>query len=896
MADSIQRFTTGDTIAGNYRVLGVAGSGGMGVVLKALDLKLERTVALKFLPPDLAAHPRDKERFLREARIASGLDHPNIGVIHGVEETPDGQMFLVMAFYEGHSLAEKIREGTLTPRESVKIVIQLADGVGEAHARGIVHRDIKPSNVMMTSSGLPKVVDFGLAYVMTSQTASRTGVTGTVAYMSPEQALGKVVDARTDVWALGVVLAEMLTGVNPFYRDTLGGILYAILNDAPVNLDHLDREVQKVLYRALTKDPEARYSSCVEFAAALEGLLSQMPVTGDTAKTGSLDGLPKTKSGHDSAQLRKLKELASSSMMRSGEAVKRWPLWAWTASAAFVAVLLVSTLVVAFVPSLRDAVGGWLTGSPEVKHIAVLPLATNGSGADAKALSEGLMDSLTDRLANLGSQNQSLWVVPASEVRRLKVSDAQQAQTKLGATLVVQGAVEQSGKETQLRVELIDANGMRELGSATLSDANGDLATLETRAVTRLADLMHVAMAKSAAVPSAAAGDPLAYEAYLTARGYLERWDKPGNLDKAIADLKQTVASDPNFALGYAELGSAYRLKFNLERDPQMLHDAEQACTKSLQLNPSLPTAYVTLGRVHNETGNVQLAISEFQQALKQDPRNPSALVGLAKSYELSGRTTEAEQTYIKAAYMRPDDWTGFNSLGAFYEWQGKYKKAIAAYEKALQVTPNNSQVLSNLAAAYIDPGVKKDLPKAERLLQKAIAIHPTFAEEVNLGYAYEQDGQYEKAVELIREGLKMNAHDYLVWQDLVAGYQAMGKTGQARDAMQHELPLLEAEVKRQPQNVFANSELADLYASLGLKQKALSQIQTALVLAPKDPQNLGTIAATYDTLGDRRHAVQYIVAAIKNGLSESQLKSPAAFGLSKYMQDPKVQAALRSK
>ena len=896
MPESIQRFTTGDTIAGNYRVLGVAGSGGMGVVLKALDLKLQRTVALKFLPPDLAAHPRDKERFLREARIASGLDHPNIGVIHGVEETPDGQMFLVMAFYEGDSLAEKIRQGVLTAREAVKIVIQLAEGLSQAHERGIVHRDIKPSNVMRAGSGLPKIVDFGLAYVMTSQTASRTGTTGTVAYMSPEQALGKIVDARTDIWALGVVLAEMLTGVNPFQRDTLGGILYAILNDAPVNLEHLDRNVQKVLYRALTKDAEERYASCGEFVAALEGLLAQMPVTGESAKTANLAGFSKTKSGHDSAQLRKLKELASSSVMRSGEAAKKLPPWMWTASASVVAVLLAATLVVALVPSLRDAVGAWLTGAPKVKHIAVLPLATNGSGADAKALSDGLMDSLTDRLANLGSENQSLWVVPASEVRRLDVTNPQEAQTKLGATLVVQGSVEQSGKNTRLRVELIDANGMRELGSATLSDGNGDLATLETQAVTQLADLMHVEMAKSAAVSSAATGDPLAYQAYLTARGYLERWDKPGNLNKAIADLKQTVTNDPNFALGYAELGEAYRKRFKLDRNPKWLNMAEEVCTKSLQLNPSLPAAYVTLGQVHNEKGNVQLAISEFQQALQQDPRNPMALQGLAKSYQLSGRIAEAEKTYIRAAYMRPDDWTGFNALGAFYDWQGEYQKAVAAYKHALQLTPDNSLVLSNLAAAYIDPGNKKDLPEAERLLQKAIAIHRTYPELVNLGYAYGQDGQYKKAAELIRQGLKMDSHDYLVWQDLVSDYQALGDTKRAQDAMRRELPLLEAEVKRQPQNVFANSELADLYASLGMKEQALSQIQTALALAPKDPQNLGTIADAYDSMGDRKHAVQYIVAAVKNGLTASQLQSPVGFGLGKYMEDPKVQAALRGK
>ncbi len=893
MPDPLHHFAEGDTIAGKYRVLGVAGTGGMGVVLKAQDLKLQRTVALKFLPPELATHPQDKERFLREARIASGVDHPNVGVIHGVEETLDGQMFLVMAFYEGDSLAERIRRGDIPRREAVKIAIQLAEGLSEAHAHGIVHRDLKPSNVMMTSSGLPKIVDFGLAYVMTSQTASRSGAKGTVAYMSPEQALGKMVDARTDIWALGVVLAEMLTGANPFQRDTLGGILYAILNDAPVNLEHLDREVQKVLYRALAKHADERFPSCAEMAKELEALLDRM-LGSESAPAGAAK--PKSRSSHDSAQLRRLRELASMSVVRSGELARRWPPWVWTVAAGSTAMVLLAVLAVALVPALRNTVEGWLGTAPDVKHIAVLPLSTNGSGADAKAMSDGLMESLTDRLANLGSENQSLWVVPASEVRRLDVTDPQAAQKKLGATLVVQGSVQQSGKNTQLRVQLIDANGMRELGSATLTNANGDLAALETQAVTRLADLMHVEMAKSAAVPSAATGDPLAYEAYLTARGYLERYDEPGNLNKAIADLKRTVSNDPNFALGYAELGKAYRLKFSTKQNPQWLKEAEQACTKSLQLSPSLPAAYVTLGQIHNDTGNVQLAISEFQQALKQDPRNPTALQGLAKSYQLSGRAAEAEKTYLRAAYMRPDDWKGFNSLGAFYDWQGKYKKATAAYKHALQLTPNNSQVLSNLAGAYLDSGVKKDLPEAERLLQKALGIRRTYAAVVNLGFAYGQGGQYEKSAELIRQGLAMDAHDYWVWQDLVADYEAMGATKKAQDAMRHELPLLEAAVKRQPQNVMANSELANLYASLGMKQKALMQIQTALALAPKDPQNLATIAGTYGSMGDHRHAVQYIVAAIKNGVSVSQLKSPVGFGLSQYMQDPKVQAALRAR
>jgi serine/threonine-protein kinase len=215
-------FSEGELIAGNYRVLSIAGSGGMGVVYRARDQRLDRTVALKFLPADLNASQREKERFLREARTASSLDHPNVGVIHGIEETADGLTFIVMAYYEGSSLAQRIQKGSMKLHEAVAIARQMAQGLGEAHTHGIVHRDVKPSNVMLTSSGLVKIVNFGLARAMTEQTASQTGVTGTMRYMSPEQAMDRPVDQRCDIWALGVARVKEIkreVGIIPDFPD-----------------------------------------------------------------------------------------------------------------------------------------------------------------------------------------------------------------------------------------------------------------------------------------------------------------------------------------------------------------------------------------------------------------------------------------------------------------------------------------------------------------------------------------------------------------------------------------------------------------------------------------------------------------------------------------------------
>ena len=202
---------------GDYQILEVVGAGGMGVVYKARDLKLERTVALKFLPLEPTVGEKEKERFRTEARAASGLDHTNIGVIHGLEETPDGHLYIVMAFYEGKTLTQKIQDGAVPTFEAVGLATQMAAGLAEAHAHNIVHRDIKPSNLILTNSGVLKVVDFGLALVMTGATFTHsTAMAGTVPYMSPEQANGASVDHRSGIWSAGVVLAGMVAGKHPF--------------------------------------------------------------------------------------------------------------------------------------------------------------------------------------------------------------------------------------------------------------------------------------------------------------------------------------------------------------------------------------------------------------------------------------------------------------------------------------------------------------------------------------------------------------------------------------------------------------------------------------------------------------------------------------------------------
>src|SRR6266478_8006810 len=500
LPDAISSPSAGDRV-GNYEILGRAGAGGMGVVYRALDLKLQRTVALKFLPDELVAAKADKDRFLREARTASSLDHPNIGVIHGIEETIDGRSFIVMAYYDGETLARKVSRAPLSLDEAVDIAIQMARGLAEAHARTVMHRDIKPSNIIITPQNVAKIVDFGLARATTTTVSTQTmGTSGTIGYMSPEQTLGKVVDQRTDIWALGLVFAEMVTGRNPFHRDSAPATIVAILNEAPKLSDEIPLELQRIIYQALSKEPATRYRTCREMLADLESFRSHLEPSGEAARP------QRARSRRTSAGFRETVQRASSQMLLSSAAPRQKRLW-WLVGVGITALLLV------LIPSVRNRVAGLL--GPFKEHIAVLPT----SGAVA----------------------------------------------------------------------------------------------------------------------------PVAYESYLKALGYMQRHDRQENLDLALDALQTAVKTDPNFALGYAELGEAYRLKFSHDQNPKWTDEALANCRKALELDDRLPIVYVTLGRIHDSGGKYDLALQEFQRALQLDPRNADSLIGLAGSYENAGRVADAE-------------------------------------------------------------------------------------------------------------------------------------------------------------------------------------------------------------------------------------------------------------
>jgi serine/threonine protein kinase/tetratricopeptide (TPR) repeat protein len=881
VSDSSANFSAGD-IVGNYKILGLAGAGGMGVVYRALDVKLERTVALKFLPEHVVSSHEDKERFLREARTASSLDHPNIGVIHGLEETADGRTFIVMAYYAGETLVRRMRR-PMTIVEAVDIAIQIGEGLAAAHAGAVVHRDIKPSNVILTQTGVAKIVDFGLARLASTNTTQSISTAGTIGYMSPEQTVGKFVDQRTDIWSLGIVLTEMVTGKNPFSRDTPAATIFAILNEPPPTMDQIPIDLLAVMYRALSKEPETRYPNCRDMVADLKEVrvhldptataqISTYSSSGPSSRSSSKVG---TKASTRTATgLRKHIEQASRPMWStSTAAAPQWQRWVFGAGIAVVVLAVLS-----FLPPVRDRLAG-LFGQQE-EHIAVLPFENVGNDPANEAVSAGLMDNLASRLTNLEAGKKSLWVLPTSEVRRLKIADPTSALKELGATVVVQGSLQRDGQAIRMTVNLVNTTNLRQIGSVTLEDRAGDFSSLEDEAVARVAKLMRIEVTPEMLRATGGAVNAGAYELYLKALGYTQRYDKAGNLDLAVAALDTAVKSDPHFALGFAQLGEAYRLKYQLDKDPKWIDEALANCQKAQQLDDRLPMVYATLGKIHRSTGKYDLALQESQRALQLDPRNPDAVISLARSYESAGRMADAEAAYRKAIALRPEAWDGYNQLAGFLADQQRRDEAVTQYRRAIELTPDNAALYLNLGAVYADMGAKHNAD-AEQMLKKSIALEPSYAAYANLGYLYNQERNYPEAAAATEKALQLNDKNYVVWSNLVIAYSGLKDQAQANRALDHEAPLLEQAATDSPRDAVVQANLALLYAKKKLRERALSRIQSALALSPDDANVLETVGETYEALGDRAQALQYIEKSLQKGYDLAALKnSPDLQGL----------------
>lgn len=840
----------GELFAGRYRLVGELGRGAMGVVHRALDTRLDRYVAVKVLSPHLATDAKARARLLAEAYAVAAVDHPNLCTIYEAGETDDGRLFLAMACYDGETLAARLERGPLSPADAVRIATDVARGLGAAHRRGIVHRDVKPSNVLLTDDGLAKLLDFGIARSAGTDLTKTGDTLGTAAYMSPEQLRGHV-DPRTDLWALGVVLFEMLAGRRPFAADYEAALFYAIVHEPPPSLSALRPDAPPalagVVERCLEKDPEERFQSAEEVEAALE------------------QGQPTTRTRPAPPAPSKRRVL-------------------------IVAVLaLVGVLIPASFEGVRTAGLGWLGMGPvpDEKRIAVIPFSVAGSDENAEAFSAGLTEVLASTLTQIERFGGKLWVVPTSEVRGRDVTSAEEARKAFGVNLVVTGSVQREAGRVRATLNLIDAETLLQLRSRVTNVHVTELNALQDELVGILEAMLDLELGEEPRRVIAATSTPVpgAYDYYLQGLGYLQRYESTESLDNAISLFERALEEDPEYALAHAGLGEAYWRQFEGTQDERWVPDAVEHIGHALSLEPQLPPALVTLGLIYVGTGRAEEAVAEFERALAADPTSAPALRGLARAHAALGNTDEAEAIYRRAIELRPDYWGGYNDLGVFYTRIGLFNESVGPFRRVTELTPDNARGYSNLGGVYFYLG---RLEEAAAMFEQSLMEEPSYGAYSNLGTLYYYGGRYTDAARMYEAALAMNDQDPSVWGNLASAYYwSPAERGRADETYRTAVRRMEEQAAALgPMDPMTRAILAGYHVQLGDEAEARALIAEALAEAPEDNGVAFQAAFVFERLGEREEALQWLHRTIELGYPHYVLEGEP--GLRDLRADPR--------
>ncbi len=824
----------------HFEILEILGQGGMGAVYHATDRTLQRDVALKMLRPIAASNRNNTDVLLDEARMASKLNHPNIVTIYDVARAENSN-YIVMEWVDGQPLDELIPNDGLPLEQAMVYACQIAAGLSSAHQKYIIHRDIKPQNIMLSSDNSIKILDFGIAGLVSqvsdiNQTSTSNLITGTPSYMSPEQSQGLNLDQRSDIFSFGVVLYQMLSGQRPFSSQDLTALNQAISagDYTPIqqHVPDLPAEVIKVIDKMLAPQRDQRWQSSAELATALQQIHDELT--------------------HQKNWWQRRHWLSKVAMMLP-----------------FVLALGWSAKEIFFPASTQQLIERQLA---EANKIAILPFDNISGDPLLQIFGDGLAVNLGSDLAAIASQQGNTWIVPATEISRMKDQSPKKVTDKYGVNLILTGSLQHLGSTRLLVLNLLNASSGQQMKTTEVSIEANELFQGHDMIRAEALSLLGWNIPDTLAAQFRAQRPQLdgAYKDYVQGRGYLYRFDQTGNADKALTAFSAAIEADKYYENAYVGLAEVQLRKFHETGTVDWLEQMDKTINDLAKINPNNSQINFLSAELAMKKGDYQQAVKLYQASVEQTPKHALSHIGLAKAHHETGNSDVAESIYQTISQAEPNNWRVVSGFGIFYFQMGNYQGALRQFKRLSEMSPNNDLGVRNMAAAYYALG---DINNAIIYTRLAIKLNPSDRAYSNLGTMLFYDKRYLESIDAFQQAVGLREGYYVHWGNLADAYR-LTDDDRRLDAYRQAADLALSALKLNPNDTSVMADVAYYLANTDDKQLALSYAQR--IEADDSGTENFMVATAYDALNDADMALKHLSYAInKNYPIEEILNTP---------------------
>jgi tetratricopeptide (TPR) repeat protein/tRNA A-37 threonylcarbamoyl transferase component Bud32 len=846
----------GTLFGGRYEILGVLGEGGMGAVYKARDRELDRLIALKVIRPELATDPAILQRFKQELILARNITHKNVVRIYDLGEA-EGIRFISMEYVDGEDLRTLLRrEKKFAPKDAIAMVEQVCRALDCAHSEGVIHRDLKPQNIMRDQHGRIVVMDFGLARSLGDTGLTQTGaVVGTLEYMSPEQALGSTLDQRSDIFSVGLIFYELLTGKTPYGADTAIASLMKRTREPARSASDVDASVPKslsaIVGRCLEREPANRYHSAVE-------LLQQL-TTWET---------------HPDISPEMLSKMIAHPIVHSSRFSLELPgkSWMWMAGAVLV-VALATFAGRTLLNRAGTSAGEMAKGIPPLqrgKYVAILPLKQVGDEKALGYVADGIAEALAAKLFQLKEVHLASSDAVEKAVAKNKDAPLARLARELGVNLVLQGMVQGNSERLRVTLSLDDATTGKRVWSQEFPGTAGDVLALEDQIYATVATALALKPSgeEQARVGAHPTENVKAYDLYLQGRNLLRNSHDANGIRPAVALFEQAIDKDPNFALAYTGLADSSLRMYSTSKESIWAQKATLAAQQAERLSNQLPEVHLSLGSVYSATGKYTQAVTELKRALELAPNSDEAYRNLGDAYKASGQSNDAIASYQKAVDANSYNWLNHLALGkADFEF-GDNPKALLEFQKVTELAPENPMGYGDIGSVYLRQGKWSE---AIPHFQKALSISPDSPTYSNLGTAYFWLKRYDESVKMYQKATEMTPNNEELFGNLGDAQRWSGHSEQAAAAYDKAISLAFQQLQVNPRSAGTMGDLALYYAKKGDAANAQQYMQQARAISPDDIYLMYSEAQVKTLIGKPEEALKSLRLALEKGYAAQE-------------------------